>query len=129
MAELPRFAFGVSPAMADKLLFLVLSGRKTATCWAAARGRLGAEVGARWVVLNGEGRECAIIETVALAERRFDEIDGEWAMLEGEDDRTLDSWRRGHEAFFTREGVFDETMPLWCERFRLVEIVSRRARP
>ena len=66
---------------------------------------------------------------MALTERRFDEIDAEWAIVEGEDDRTLDSWRRGHEAYFTREGVFEETMPLWCERFRLVEIVSRRARP
>ena len=56
MSELPRFAFGDSPAMADKLLFLVLSGRKTATCWAAAHGRMGAEVGARSIVLNGEGR-------------------------------------------------------------------------
>ena len=84
---------------------------------------------AKAIVLNGEGRECAIIETTALTERRFDEIDADWAMAEGEGDRTLDSWRAGHEAFFTREGVFRDTMPLWCERFRLVEIVSRRARP
>ena len=36
MATLPSFAFGDSPAMADELLHLVLNGRKTATCWAAA---------------------------------------------------------------------------------------------
>ena len=129
MAGLPRVAFGDTPAMADKLLLLVLSGRKTATCWPASQGRQGAEVGARSVVLNGEGRECAVIQTVALDKRRFDEIDAEWAMAEGEGDRTLDSWRRGHQAFFAREEGFDEAMPLWCERFRLVEIVSRRARP
>lgn len=126
-AKQHRFSFGDSPAMADALLLLVLSGRKTATCWAAAHGRHGAEVGSRSVVLNGEGRECAVIETVELAERRFDQIDADWAMAEGEGDRTLESWKREHEAFFTREGVYAPKMPLWCERFRLVEILARGA--
>jgi uncharacterized protein YhfF len=125
MATLPSFAFGDSPAMADALLHLVLNGRKTATCWAAAQGRKGVEIGGRSVVLNGGGRRCCVIETTELTERRFDHIDADWAMAEGEGDRTLDSWRADHEAYFTREGVFTPKMPLWCERFRLVEILAR----
>jgi uncharacterized protein YhfF len=38
MAELESFSFGDSPELADKLLELVLIGKKTATCWAAAQG-------------------------------------------------------------------------------------------
>jgi uncharacterized protein YhfF len=125
MATLPSFAFGDSPAMADELLHLVLKGRKTATCWAAAHGRKGVEVGGHQVVLNGGGRRCCVIETIELTERRFDQIDAEWAAAEGEGERTLESWRRDHEAFFTREGVFTPKMPLWCERFRLVQILAR----
>ena len=125
MTTLPSFAFGDSPAMADELLHLVLNGRKTATCWAAARGRQGAEVGGRSVVLNGGGRRCCVIETTELVERRFDQIDADWAMAEGEGERTLDSWRRDHEAYFTREGSFTPKMMLWCERVRLIEILAR----
>ena len=127
MATLPSFAFGDSPAMADELLHLVLNGRKTATCWAAVNGRQGCEVGARSVVLNGGGRPCCVIETTELTERRFDKVDAEWAMAEGEGDRSLESWRRDHQDYFTREGVFTPKMPLWCERFRLIEIIARGA--
>jgi len=38
MADPNRFAFGDTPEMADELLSLVIIGRKTGTCWAAANG-------------------------------------------------------------------------------------------
>jgi uncharacterized protein YhfF len=124
MDTLPRTAFGSTPEMADALLSLVLAGTKTATCWAAVHGDQGAAVGRRAVVTDGRSRDRAVIETTELAQRRFDEIDGDWAMVEGEDDRTLASWRRIHEDFFRGEGVFASDMPLWCERIRLVEVLA-----
>lgn len=127
MAALQKIAFGDTAEMADACLHLVLNGRKTATCWAARHGMMEAEVGRRSIVVNGDGRECAIVETTELTERRFDEIDAEWAAVEGEGDRTLASWRRDHEAFFAREGLFAPDMPLICERFRLIEILPRGA--
>jgi uncharacterized protein YhfF len=127
MADPNRFAFGDTPQMADELLSLVIIGRKTGTCWAAANGDQNVHVGDRSVVLNGQGRECAVIETTELVERRFDEIDAAWAATEGEGDRTLSYWRDVHEAFFTREGTFAPDMALWCERFRLVSILPRGA--
>ena len=125
MTSLSRTVFGNTPDMADDLLSLVLSGRKTATCWAAVHGDEGARVGQRVVVADGRDRDAAIIETLQLDMRRFDQVDEEWAFAEGEGDRTLHYWQRVHEAFFRGEGVFAPDMALWCERFRLVQVLDR----
>ena len=71
MTDLDSFSFGDSPELADELLALVLAGKKTATCWAAAEGDKGVEVGKRWIVKDGQGRARAILETVELTRRRF----------------------------------------------------------
>ena len=43
--DLETFSFGDGPDLANRLLELVLSGTKCATCWAESRGLLSAEVG------------------------------------------------------------------------------------
>lgn len=121
--------FGDSPELADALLHLVLDGRKTATCWSAADGLKGAGVGKPWAVKNGAGAVRCVLETTELAQRRFCDVDDAFAFDEGEDDRTLASWRRAHEAYFTRNGGFAPEMLLNCERFRLVSIVGEGAEP
>ncbi|WP_293906605.1 ASCH domain-containing protein [Phenylobacterium sp.] len=122
--SLESFSFGDGPALADELLALVLGGKKTATCWAAAEGLKGAEVGKPMVAKDGAGRPRAVLETVELTQRRFDEVDAAFAHHEGEDDRTLAAWRAAHRRYFTRNGGFAPTMLLNCERFRLVEIIE-----
>jgi uncharacterized protein YhfF len=127
-ARAHRFAFGDSPALADALLALVLSGAKTATCGALREGAYEGgepmpEVGRRDVVLDGAGRPAAIIETTEVAVRRFDDVPEEFALAEGEGD--FDDWRRGHESYFARTGGFDPRMEVVCERFRLVEVLRR----
>jgi uncharacterized protein YhfF len=123
------FAFGDNPALADKLLALVLAGRKTATCGAQRDfGPGGAPmpaVGRRDVVLDGRGRPAAVIETLEVTQRRFDEVDANFAAAEGEGDGSLAYWRRGHEAYFARNGGFVPDMIVVCERFRLVEVLER----
>ena len=116
--------YGDSPAAADECLELVLAGRKTATCWAASEGVKGAEVGKRWIVKDGKGRPRAIVETVELTRRRFDEVDEAIAYDGGEGDRSLASWRRLYMDFLTRQGTFSRDMELCCERFRLVEVLD-----
>jgi len=118
------FAFGNTPKMADELGALVAAGRKTATCWAAVDGQQ-TEVGKRMVMLDGRGRGWAVIETVELTMRRFDEVDDAFARDEGEGDLTLADWREGHRRYFEAEGVFAPDMLLWCERFRLIEVLER----
>lgn len=123
------FAFGDTPQLADELLALVLAGKKTATCGALRDFPEGSaarpQVGRRDVVLDGRGRRAAVIETVEVTIRRFDEMDEAFVADEGEGLRTLADWRASHQAYFTRNGGFAADMELLCERFRLVEIIPR----
>ena len=124
---LDAFAFGDGPELADTLLALILEGKKTATCWSAAEGLKGSQVGKPWAVMNGAGVVRCVLETTELTQRRFDEVDAAFAFEEGEDDRTLAAWRAAHQNYFTRNGGFAPDMLLNCERFRLVEIVGEGA--
>ena len=124
MTDLESLAFGDSPALADELLDLVLAAKKTATCWAASEGDKGVIVGKRWIVKDGQGRPRAILETVEVKRRRFEEVDAAFAHEEGEGDRSLAYWRRAHTDYFTRRGEFQPGMEVYCERFRLVEVIE-----
>jgi uncharacterized protein YhfF len=117
---LERFSFGDSPALADDLLDLVLSGAKTATCW-SERETVETHVGKRMVACDGAGTPHAVIETVSLEPRAFEAVDAAFARLEGEGDLSLAWWREAHQAYFERNGGFDPKMLLWLEVFRVVE--------
>jgi uncharacterized protein YhfF len=123
-SELDRSPFGDGPELADELLALILAGRKTATCWSATEGEKGTQVGKRWVVLDGASRPRAVLETMEFTQSRFHEVDAAFAYEEGEDDRTLVAWRVAHEEYFTRNKCFAPDMLLYCERFRLIEILD-----
>ena len=125
MAELESFGFGDSPELMDEMLELVLTGKKTATCWAASEGDKGVVVGKRWIVKDGQGRPSAVLETIEVMRRRFGEVDAAFAHDEGEGDRTLADWREAHTDYFTRRSEFSPDMELYCERFRLVEVLKR----
>jgi uncharacterized protein YhfF len=121
--------FGDGPAMADELGNLVVQGLKTATCSALwewqAEGDPLPEVGLITIVLNGRGEPWCIIETTEVTIRPFNEVDAPFAYEEGEGDRSLAYWQEAHRSFFSRTlprigRSFDETMPLVCERFRVI---------
>ncbi|WP_332018226.1 ASCH domain-containing protein [Devosia ureilytica] len=123
-AEQVRFSFGDSPELADRLLALVLTGDKTATC--GALRDIGPdepmpEVGRRDVVLNGAGEEACIIETLSVEVKSFDAIDPSFTDKEGEGPYA--EWRAGHEAYFERNGGFATDMQIVCETFRLVSVL------
>jgi uncharacterized protein YhfF len=121
-----RFSFGDNPKLADELLALVLAGKKTATCCALEQAKREG-----WIMKPGDisiardstGRDRCVIETVEATTRRFNEVDAAFAFDEGEDDRTLQSWRREHGLYFARNGGWSEDMVLYCERFRVVEVL------
>ena len=121
--------FGDNPALADELGALVLEGKKTATCSALweweAEGNPIPQPGAFWIVLDGRGAPLCITETVEVTQRRYDEVEADFAYAEGEGDRSLSYWRDAHRRFFTRTlpaigREFATDMPLVCERFRVV---------
>ena len=117
--RLESFSFGDSRELAQALAELVLAGVKRATCWAASDGKL-TDPGKRMVMLDGNDRPAAVLETVELTRRRFDQVDAAFAFDEGEGDRTLEYWRSAHTRYFTRIGRFAPDMLLYCERFRVV---------
>lgn len=115
--------FGDCEEMAQRLLGLILSGAKRATCWA----RMGEEPprpGALSVVTDWAGEAGCIIETVRARVMPFSQADWALARLEGEDD-CFESWREGHARFFTEEGAregyaFSGDMEIIFEEFRVV---------
>jgi uncharacterized protein YhfF len=123
------WAFGDGPEMADELGALVVGGTKTATCgllWEyEAEGDALPKVGDLSVIAAGDGRPLCVIEATEVTVQPFKTVDARFAYDEGEGDRSYDHWREGHWRFFTRAceqlgREASETMPVVCERFRVV---------
>jgi len=124
---LAHHCFGDTPELADELIALVLSGAKTATCNAVAlaeRDNCVPRVGELWVAKDGADRPRCVLETVSFERKPFGKVDAQFAREEGEGDLSLAFWRAAHEEYFTRNGVFAPDMDVYCERFRLVELIS-----
>ncbi|HEX6720887.1 MAG TPA: ASCH domain-containing protein [Burkholderiaceae bacterium] len=126
---LEAFAFGDSESLANELAGLVMLGVKRATAaslWASqAEGKRPPRPGDLSIVTNWGGQPLCIIETEAVEIVPFGEVTAEFAAAEGEGDSSLSFWRAAHTDFFTREcgrigRVFEQTMPVICERFRVV---------
>lgn len=117
------FTFGDNEELCDRLLGLVRSGEKTATCEAlrefGAEGEAMPVVGRRDVALNWDGTPALILETVEVTQKRYCDVDKDFAIAEGENDN-LEGWRHDHRSYFERNGGFDNEMMLVCERFKLV---------
>ena len=121
------YSFGDNPEMNAALLQLVLDGTKTATCGAMRDFEDGLEampeLGRCDIVLGPDGAPAAVTRTKELRKLKFIDVDAAFAYDEGEGDRTLETWRRFHQAYFERNGGFDPEMLLLCERFELVEVL------
>ncbi len=124
-----EFAFGDSPGLADELASLVVHGPKRATAGLLLEHERDGEPvpvpGDHWIVLDGHGEAVCIIRTTGVQIKPFNTVDESFAWLEGEGDRSLAEWRRGHDRYFRRRcqqlGVpFSDDLPVVCEEFDLV---------
>jgi uncharacterized protein YhfF len=125
----PAWGFGDGPEMAGDLGRLVYEGTKTATCsslWEMEHdGEPVPRPGDLSIILDGLDNPLCIIETTEVEVKPFDAVDNAFAYDEGEGDRSLAHWRAVHWRFFSRSlqaigRAPEETMPLVCERFRVV---------
>ncbi|MFV0291787.1 MAG: ASCH domain-containing protein [Paracoccus sp. (in: a-proteobacteria)] len=119
------FTFGDLRDLNERLLSLVRSGAKTATCGALrdfGPDELMPEVGRRDIALDWDGRPALVIETTEVTICRFCEVPEDFSLAEGEGN--FGAWKQGHIGFFTRNGGFDPDMELVCERFRLIEVLA-----
>jgi uncharacterized protein YhfF len=121
--------FGNSSEMARELAELVIAGQKRATASLVEYNESHPEVAPApdgySVVTDYEGRPLCVIQTTEIRHLPFMHVDAEFAFDEGEDDRTLESWRAGHRRYFTKEAAennleFNEKSLVCCERFRLL---------
>jgi uncharacterized protein YhfF len=125
----PDWYFGDNSELADELGDLVLEGKKTATCTLLldmqSLGESIPQVGQRFIITRFDGFPLGVIETTAVEILPFDQVTADFAYAEGEGDRTYESWRAGHERFFSRRcalhgQTFTPDMTVVCERFQLV---------
>ncbi|MGY2895772.1 ASCH domain-containing protein [Deinococcus sp. UYEF24] len=115
------FQFGDSPAMADELAALVMSGQKRATCGWPINPEIATS--SYSVMLNGRGAPLAVLGTVEVRELPFLEVEAQFAHDEGEGDRTLSWWREAHRRFFGRQPgdtPWDDDQVVQCERFAVI---------
>ncbi len=121
--------FGDSPQLADELIAYVLDGPKRATAGLvatyAAEGQPLPRVGAHWVACDGSGKPRAVLRTTELRVGPLSSVDAQFALDEGEGDRTLESWVAGHRHYFRREcerlGIdFSDELEVCFERFSVV---------
>ncbi len=123
------YTFGDHKTMQDEWLAPVLAGIKSATVGTleefAAEHEAVPQLGDLNIILDGDGLPACIVETTDVQIVPFHQVSADFAYDEGEDDRSLDSWRAAHERFWRRVlpelGLsFDPEMRVVCERFRLV---------
>lgn len=140
----PAWSFGSTPEEADRLLALVLEGRKTASAsalWEYGPGVSGhdddgagdtlvrtqvdvevPEPGSLSIVLDGAGHPRALLRTTHVEVVRFGDVDEEHAQREGEG--SLERWRADHRRFFEEHAPagqrVDEDTRVVLERFVVV---------
>ena len=121
--------FGDSDALADELLACVLDGPKRATAALVDDFRVEEEplprLGSHWIACDGSGRPRLVIRSMELRIATFDDVDAAFAYDEGEDDRTLASWRANHRRYWERTcaargATWSESDEIVLERFRVV---------
>lgn len=120
--------FGADP---DTLAQLVIDGIKTATCSGHIFYELENEPLPTTedynIILNSDNQPVAITKTVEVTITPMNEVSEEFAIAEGEGDRTYRYWWDEHEKFFKKElnaigREFSEDMLLVCERFELIHV-------
>ena len=119
---------GNTPSIADQGAAAILDGFKTTTSsahWDYPDGRI-PFAGALSVLLDGQGRTRAIVETKRVEIMPFKSVDEDFARAYVEGDRTLDWWRSELGAWYrvsaARHGEeFSYDTPIICEWIAVVK--------
>jgi uncharacterized protein YhfF len=133
-----EFGFPGTP-LREQLVAAVLRGDKTATAGLLVDyerdGDPLPEAGERYVVVDNEGRDVAVIEITEVRVCRIGDTDEQFARDEGEGFESVAAWREAHDRFWRSYAdevrtylgdpdwdVSDDTLYV-AERFRLVELL------
>ena len=106
----PPMSIGSTSSDADAGAAAILNGTKTTTSspfWDYPDGKI-PFVGALSILLDGQGRARAVVETECVEIVRFGSVNEDFARAYGEGDRTLEWWRseigEWYRALATRHG-------------------------
>ena len=118
------------PQQADEILEALLRGDKRATtslrCLYDLENEPLPQVGQYSVILDSQERPRCITRITKIELTPFRDISEEYALIEGEGDKSLQYWKNAHREVFTREcreagGIqFREDMECVCEHFEVV---------
>jgi uncharacterized protein YhfF len=127
--------FGDSAELSRSLIALIRAGKKRAGAsllWAHEHERepvpMPGDIG---IILDDRHRPVMVTRVTHVETVPFRRVTAAYAALEGESDGSLERWSEGHWAFFTREceaigRTPDESMPIVCSVFEVVEVQLRR---
>lgn len=115
---------------ADQCAELVVKGIKQATAtslWWYKKNNISIpRVGDKFIITDWDGNAKAIIETIRVEKVPYNKITPEFAEIEGEGEKSLDYWKKVHEAYYKREmeihhEKFEENMIIICEYFKKID--------
>ncbi|WP_413320780.1 ASCH domain-containing protein [Agrococcus sp. 1P02AA] len=121
--------FGDSERLSDELLEIVLSGRKRATSSLVADfvadGEQLPRIGSHWIACDGRGAPRIVMRSTDLRIGAFDSVEPTFAAAEGEDDGSVESWKREHRRYWQRTTAargehWSEADEIVFERFTVV---------
>tara|TARA_B110001452_G_scaffold161564_1_gene134495 strand:- start:95 stop:565 length:471 start_codon:yes stop_codon:yes gene_type:complete len=83
------------------------------------------KVGDQYIITDWNGSAKAIIETIKVELTPYNKITSEFAKSEGEGDKSLEYWKKVHQAYYSREMQpynerFNENMIIICEYFKTI---------
>lgn len=127
--DLEEWNFGTDKQTADKLFNLVKKGIKTATSYLYNEETFESDNSKFSIITNWDKTEKILIETIKTNIVEFKNVSAEHAYEEGEDDRTLKSWKSLHKSFFTmllaeKGEIFSDNIQVVCEEFKIIKILD-----
>lgn len=115
--QLPTWQFGINN---DKLVELVLEGKKTATTSLDITNI--SKAGERSVLTFENEKKACIVETKKVIITKFKNITSKMAFLEGEGNRTLDYYKKSHIDYFKAiDNNFNDETEVCFKIFEVIE--------
>ena len=102
--------FGTQGEFREKLISLILEGKKRATAGTLewdykAEGEPIESVGENLAVINSAGQHVATIQATKVEVVRFADVPDEFALAEGEGDLSGVDFRESHQRYWSRQGL------------------------
>ena len=119
--------FGTQGEFREKLISLILEGKKRATAGTLewdykAEGEPIESVGENLAVINSAGQHVATIQATKVEVVRFADVPDEFALAEGEGDLSGDDFRESHQRYWSRQGlIISDDTEIVLLYFELVE--------